>query len=372
MSDLLIVTLLVLLVALPLLILTLRLLFKKSILFTIGIIWLTVQTYAIFGAYIVGKYGLWHLTWALTTGTLAVAIGFYAISVNLKRPLQNLSDNLKQLSEGEINTRADKNLAKKDDELGSIASSINHLSEKLTEVVSQLKLASEEIYASSKQLSSGSMELSNGASNQASSIEEISSSMEEMISIIQQNTLNAQQTEKISLTAEKSVESVGMATNESSKSIKQIAEKITIINDIAFQTNILALNAAVEASRAGESGRGFAVVAAEVRKLAERSKIAADEIDVLSRSSVQVTEDAGRLVEELIPEIRKTSKLVQEITAASVEQNSGAEQINNAVQTLNMTTQNTSLTADRVAEKAKVLDSHADTLSELISFFKIK
>lgn len=372
MSDLLIIMLLMFLVVLPLLIFLLRVLFKQSILFTIGIIWLTVQTYAIFGAFMVGKYGLPHLSWALTTGTIAVALGFYAMALQLKKPLKSLTEELHKLSEGNLDIAIQSDLIKKDNELGSIALSLSTLTNKMNEVVSKIKSASDDILVSSSDLTFGSQELSKGASSQASSIEEISSSMEEMLANIQQNTMNAQQTEKISATAAQSIDAVGKTTVQSSSSIKKIAEKITIINDIAFQTNILALNAAVEAARAGESGRGFAVVAGEVRKLAERSKAAADEIDVLSRSSVQVTNEAGKLVASLIPEILKTSKLVQEITSASVEQNSGAEQINNAIQQLNVITQSTAIGSDNVAVNAKNLNDHASTLNELISFFKIK
>ena len=148
--------------------------------------------------------------------------------------------------------------------------------------------------------------------------------MEEMVANIQQNTDNAQEAEKISQKVNEGVNKVGFAAQESLSSIKNIAEKIGIINDIAFQTNILALNAAVEAARASEQGRGFAVVAAEVRKLAERSKVAADEIVALSTKSVNVTENASQLMEALIPEIERTAKLVQEIAAASMEQSSGA------------------------------------------------
>jgi methyl-accepting chemotaxis protein len=372
MDDLLIITLIIFVVVIPLLIFLLRVLFKKSILFTIGIIWLAVQTYAIFGSYMVGRFGMIHLTWALTSGTVAVAIGFYIMAKKLKNPLSSLTENLEDLSKGNYDFTIEKELIIKTNEFGSIATSIKQLTEKMSEVVSKLKEASDDILDSSTQLSKGASNLSHGASSQASSIEEISSSMEQMLANIQQNTMNAQQTEKISMEAAKSVDAVGKTTTQSRDSIKKIAEKITIINDIAFQTNILALNAAVEAARAGESGKGFAVVASEVRKLAERSKIAADEIDVLSRSSVQVTEEAEKLVERLIPEIQKTSKLVQEITAASIEQNSGAEQINSAVQQLNVVTQNTSEGAEKVASNAGALHKHANSLTELISFFKIK
>jgi methyl-accepting chemotaxis protein len=211
--------------------------------------------------------------------------------------------------------------------------------------------------------------MSQGASEQASSAEEISSSMEEMVSNIQQNTDNAQQTEKIALSAVDGIRKGNQSVSVAVESMKNIASKIKIINDIAFQTNILALNAAVEAARAGEHGRGFAVVAAEVRKLAERSKVAADEIDHLSKSGVDVSVQAGEQLSNIVPEIEKTSRLVQEIAAASIEMNSGAGQVNNAIQQLNQVTQQNAAASEEMATSSEELSSQADQLKDLIAFF---
>ncbi|OFY84224.1 MAG: hypothetical protein A3F72_14455 [Bacteroidetes bacterium RIFCSPLOWO2_12_FULL_35_15] len=243
--------------------------------------------------------------------------------------------------------------------------------EKLKEVIQTVQDSAENISTASGQMTSAAEQMSEGANEQASSAEEVSSSMEQMAANIQQNTDNSKQTEKI---AEKAAQDIGEANGAVAKtvgSMKTIAGKISIIGEIARQTNLLALNAAVEAARAGEHGRGFAVVAVEVRKLAERSQAAASEIDVLSSSSMDVANRSGKLLEELVPDIRKTSELVQEISAASVEQNSGADQVNSAIQQLNVVVQQNAASAEELAAGSEELNSQAIQLKEAIAYFKL-
>jgi len=298
---------------------------------------------------------------------LAVLIGI-AITRDLKRDLggepAEVAEVADRIAKGDLTLKLDRQKAR----IG-VMKSMQDMSSKLKEVISSISEGSGNIASASQQLSSSSQELSQGASEQASSVEEVSSSMEEMSSNIQQNTDNAKQTEKISENASKGMDDVGKAAQKSLDSTRNINDKIQVINDIAFQTNILALNAAVEAARAGEHGKGFAVVADEVRKLASKSKKAADEIIELSETNKEVTENAGKQMQELMPEIHKTSELVKEISAASSEQNSGADQINGAVQQLNEVTQQNASASEEIATSSEELASQADQLNEVISFF---
>lgn len=257
------------------------------------------------------------------------------------------------------------------DEIGNLARAFNKMTGKLREVVQNVSMNSENISSGSNQISNSAQQMSHGANEQASSAEEVSSTMEEIAAKIQQNTQNAQETEKIALKASQDVKEGSIAVNKTVTSMKTIAEKITIIGEIAWQTNILALNAAVEAARAGEHGKGFAVVAAEVRKLAERSQLAAAEIDEISKSSVDIAEKSGVLLEQIVPDIQKTSKLVQEITASSMEQNAGADQVNKAIQQLNQITQQNAASSEELATSSEELSSQAESLLEAIAYFDI-
>jgi methyl-accepting chemotaxis protein len=250
--------------------------------------------------------------------------------------------------------------------------SLSSMVKKLSDIVVDVRAASEQVGTGSQQLSSSSEQMSQGATEQAASIEEVSSSMEQMSSNIRQNADNASQTEKIALKAAADAKEGGGAVNQTVEAMKLIAGKISIIDEIARQTNLLALNAAIEAARAGEHGKGFAVVASEVRKLAERSQKAAGEITELSASSVTVAERAGSLLARILPDVQRTAELVQEITAASREQDAGAGQINKALQQLDQVIQQNAAASEEVSATAGELSGQAEQLREGIAFFKVE
>lgn len=313
------------------------------------------------------------LTVILISIIVAILVVFIGIVItrNISKGIKNSVRLAEKISFGDLTVEIDEELIKQKDEIGMLNRAFNNMIVKLGKIVENILFGADSIAIASQQLSASSQQISEGASEQASSVEEVSSSMEEMVSNIQQNNDNAQQTEQIAKKATDSMTEMNRIGKESFDSIKTIAEKITIINDIAFQTNLLALNAAVEAARAGEHGKGFAVVAAEVRKLAERSKLAADEIENLSKNSLKITEDSSAMLDALVPEIQKTAQLVQEIASASIEQNSGADQINTSIQQLSSVTQQNASSSEEMATSAEELSTQADSLKQLIAFFKI-
>ena len=290
------------------------------------------------------------------------------ITRGITQPLKKVLNALNSIAEGDLTVAP--GVVQKD-EIGQLADAQRNMIEKLKEVVSQVQAASDNVASGSEEMSSSSEELSQGSTEQASNLEEVTSSMEEMASNINQNADNAAETENIARQAAQDAEEGGRQVDRTVLAMKDIAEKISIIEEIARQTNLLALNAAIEAARAGEAGKGFAVVAAEVRKLAERSGEAAKEIGTLSSSSVDVAERAGRMLEKMVPDIRRTAELVQEINAASREQTAGAAQINQAIAQLDQVVQQNASSAEEVSSTAQELASQAQQLQSTMGFFII-
>ena len=301
-----------------------------------------------------------------------IVLLFAGSAVFLARPLKRSLDSImgwvSSISEGNLTSdiRIDTG-----DEMSTMASNLNGMLKKIREVVIGAKTAADNVASGAQQLSSGSEQMSQGTTEQAASAEQASSSVEEMNATIKQNAENAQMTETIALKSAADAQESGRTVTETVGAMKDIASRISIIEEIARQTNLLALNAAIEAARAGEHGKGFAVVASEVRKLAERSQTAAAEISRLSMTSVEVAEKAGAMLAKLVPDIQQTATLVQEIAVASNEQTSGADQINSAIQQLNQVIQQNAGAAEEMSSTAAELSSQAEQLQSTIAFFKV-
>ena len=290
------------------------------------------------------------------------------VTRSIKRPLAQGVEVAERLATGDLNIEID---ATGKDETGIMLAALGHMVDKLRDIVSEVKSATDNVASGSQELSSNAEEMSQGATEQAAAAEEASSSMEQMSANIRQNADNAIQTEKIAVKSAENAKEGGRAVQDTVIAMKEIAGKINIIEEIARQTNLLALNAAIEAARAGEHGKGFAVVASEVRKLAERSQQAAGSIAELSASSVQVAEKAGLMLGLMVPDIRRTAELVQEISAASREQDTGAEQINKAMQQLDQVIQQNASAAEEMSSTAEELSSQAEQLQASIAFFRV-
>ncbi|MCJ8232910.1 methyl-accepting chemotaxis protein [Aeromonas veronii] len=255
---------------------------------------------------------------------------------------------------------------------GTTKDALNKTIASLTNIVTEVRGASDNLSSAAEQVSATAQSISQSSSEQASSMEETSASIEQMSASINQNTDNAQVTDGMASKAAKEAVEGGEAVKLTVDAMKQIARRIGIIDDIAYQTNLLALNAAIEAARAGDHGKGFAVVAAEVRKLAERSQVAAQEIGELASSSVEMAEKAGRLLDQMVPSINKTSDLVQEISAASVEQSTGVSQINQAMNQLSQVTQQNASCSEELAATAEEMSSQAEQLQLAMEFFTLE
>jgi methyl-accepting chemotaxis protein len=297
-----------------------------------------------------------------------IGIAFW-ITRSITRPINEAVGVANQLAGGDLTAKIE---VSSKDETGQLLIAMQAMVGKLSQIISEVRGAANALSSASEEVSATAQSMSQGASEQAASVEETSASVEQMSASINQNTENAKVTDGMASKAAREADEGGAAVRETVNAMKSIADKIGIIDDIAYQTNLLALNAAIEAARAGEHGKGFAVVAAEVRKLAERSQVAAQEIGEVAKGSVGLAEKAGKLLDEIVPSIKKTSDLVQEISAASEEQSSGAGQINNAMEQLNTITQQSASSSEELAATAEEMSSQAEQLQQLMGFFKVE
>ncbi len=306
---------------------------------------------------------------SLIVVVISSLLSYFLLTMMIAKPIAGVVESARRISEGDLRQRIE---LRSKDEIGVLADTFRMMIDNLTRFATDVQTSADQVASGSGQVSSSSQQMAQGATEQAASIEEVSSSMEEMSSTVKQNADNAQQTASIAEKAATDALDGGKAVAETASAMNSIAEKIGIIEEIARQTNMLALNAAIEAARAGEHGKGFAVVAAEVRKLAERSQAAAKEISTLSIDSVEVSERAGRLLDDIVPGVQKTAELVAEINASSSEQSDGIGQVTKAIQQLDSVIQQNASGTEQTASASEELSGQAENLLDIASFFKME
>jgi methyl-accepting chemotaxis protein len=346
-----------------------KFIFKKSVMYTVSLWSIAFALICWLLGALVNHLGTIHTLWA---SPLSFALGTYLfmdINKKLSVPLNSAIENVRALSEGDLSIKAKESKSKT--ELGILQNSIFHLTHNLRSVINEIQNNASNVQMSSEQLGAMSEELSSGASEQASSLEELSAMIEELTATLESNMERAKLTGTISSQSLQLVTGVAEGSHSVIDSYKSISDKVTIVNDISFQTNILALNAAVEAARAGEHGRGFAVVAAEVRKLADNSKVLAKDILEVSASSIKVTEHVEAEIAKMLPKITESTQLVHEIVNSTVEQTTGISQVNTSIQLMNQVTQQNAAASEEMAAGAEELSSQAQSLKEMVSFFRI-
>lgn len=358
--------------AIPVSWLLIKILFKNSVFGKISVVWvfsLILSTINYTARITFDSYtGL--ISFPVTTLIMAVAV--YIASRMIRDPLKIMMADLKKISEGDINIAITDNFSHRKDEFGYLANSINTISLNLHQILSSIRNNSNDLLKVSRDLSKIMSQMLENTATQASSIEEISSSMEEIAANVQLNADNSQKTSNITLKTIEAIKDGNQSSEQSIAAMKDVTDKVKLINEIAFQTNILALNAAVEASHAGDAGKGFAVVANEVKKLAERSNKAAHEIDEVSQKVFKISETTASKLNHIISESNETSLLIKEITTASLDQNINIQQINDSIQVLGKMLQNNSSEAEKINSRAQFLSESAKKLNDQIAYFRLR
>ncbi len=361
------------LIGLPFALVLVRIIFKKSILTKIpSLMLIAAYLLSICGAMVI-YFDEIHQIWIAPLGSAILIISIILMKRLTVRPIQNLQSKITEISKGNLNVSIEVDIEelKSNNEISQINIALSEMTKNLKEIVSEIKKASTSINNSGRDLNAGSLQMSQLASEQAASAEEVSASMEQMTASIRQNADNAVKAGKLAKKSAVKTEVSNKNVQKSTEALAQIVKKIDIINDIAFQTDILSLNASIEASKAGSHGKGFNVVAREIRKLADKSKTAALEIEKLSVSSMNIADRTGRISKQTVPDIKKTATLVLEISEGSLEQDAGATQVNNAIQELNSATQKFAAVSEELSVNSEELVQLGIFLNSKMAFFKV-
>jgi len=359
----------ILFIGIPFTYIILKLVYKKSILVPIGTIMTGTVSVIVIQVHYSEHMGLIHMIWGVPLAVSIVMIGLKLIQKVLIKPSNDILNTISKIAEGDLSVRIDENIANNKNELGLISNEVNTMVLKMSEVLNNVLKISNSVVTVSSSLKVDSGQMAQLANEQAASVEEVSATMEEMASGISQSSENSHEAETIAKKSAVKIDINNKNVQKATEALEVILKKIGVISEIAFQTNILSLNAAIEASKAGEFGKGFNVVASEIRKLSNRSKAAALEINDISKNSMKISERTSRISEQIVPDVKKTYKIVKEISTSTKEQNLSAVQVNNSVQQLNRATQELANVSQKLSMSSGHLSEFAYKLTENMKYF---